>query len=177
MLRIAELLKKNTFPFACTNKFTYIYQMANTYTRIYLHLIFAVKGRESLLPIYIQPRVHAYMTSILNNLGHHPIAVGGIDNHVHILLGYSPTQSIPDLARELKVSTTKFINTNGFIPFVFNWQRGYSCFSYSQSQVEAVKQYIRHQPEHHKGISLRDEVMKIYEKFGVEYDERYIFEE
>lgn len=151
--------------------------MSNTYTKIYLHLIFAVKGRESLIPTLAQPNIHAYMAGVLRRSGHYPIIIGGTDNHVHILIDYTPTKLLPDTVRELKVSTTKFINTQGIIPYMFAWQRGYSCFSHSQSQIEAVKEYIRRQYEHHKGVSLRDEIVRIYARHGIEYNEEYIFEE
>lgn len=151
--------------------------MSNTYTKIYLHIVFAVKGREALLPVSLQPRIHKYMATVLNDMGHFPIAVGGIDNHVHILIDYKPFQPIPDMVRELKTCVTKLINTHHLIPFLFSWQRGYSCFSYSASQVGAVKNYIEHQMEHHTNMTLNEEMIMAYERFGVEYDKRYLFEE
>ena len=151
--------------------------MSNTYTKIYLHIIFAVKGRESLLPIGTQMRVHQYMAKMLRENGHYPVAIGGIDNHVHLLIDYKPTQSLPEMIRELKTATTKLINTNHLIPFQFAWQRGYSCFSYSASHVERVKRYVERQIEHHKNMTLREEIMKAYDYFGIDFDQRYIFEE
>ena len=154
-----------------------IYGMSNTYTKIFLHIIFALKVRESLLPPTIRTRVHAYIAETLRRLGHHPIKVGGVQNHVHILVDYSPSQSIPEMVRDTKASTTKFINSQRFIPFLFAWQRGYACFSHSPSQIPDVKSYVEHQNEHHNNMSLRDEIVKLYTRYGIEYNEEYIFED
>lgn len=151
--------------------------MANTYSKIHLHIVFAVKGRESMLAPHCLPRIHRFMASTINNMGHHAIAVGGIENHVHILFSYNLTQNIADLVRELKVTTTKFINEQHLTPFLFSWQRGYSCFSYSASHIDDVKRYIENQFEHHKNITLKEEIIRIYERYGIEYDEIYIFED
>lgn len=151
--------------------------MSNTYTKIYLHIIFAVKNREFLLSPVAQQSLHLYLAKMLATSGHYPVAIGGVENHVHILIDYKPTQAIPDLVRELKVASAKMINTNHLIPFQFAWQRGYGCFSYSPSQIEQVKQYILHQKQHHGKMSLREEMIMIYNRFGIEYDEQYIFEE
>lgn len=151
--------------------------MSNTYTKIYLHIIFAVKGREALLPAIIRQRLYQYMSKVLLDMGHFPLAIGGTENHVHILIDYKPAQALPDMIRELKISSTKLINSNHMIPFVFGWQRGYSCFSYSASQVDSVKRYIDHQSEHHNNITFRQELQLAYERFGIEYDERYMFDD
>lgn len=151
--------------------------MANTYTKIYLHVVFAVKDREALLPMALQERIHKYMATVMRDMGHFPIAIGGTENHVHILVDYKLVQPIPDMVRELKIAVTKLINSNHLIPFQFAWQRGYACFSYSSSQVPAVKNYINKQAEHHSKITLVEEMRNIYERCGVEYDEKYIFEE
>ncbi len=149
--------------------------MSNTYAKIYLHIVFAVKGRESFLTPLMQQRLHLYFSSLLQTMGHYPVAIGGIDNHVHLLIDYKPSQPIPDMVRELKTASTKLINDNHMIPFRFAWQRGYACFSYSPSQLDAVKRYVNNQAEHHRKLAFVDEVKMMYEKFGVQYDERYIF--
>lgn len=148
--------------------------MANTYSKVYLHIIFAVKNHESLLPAIYLPRIHAYMGGIISKFGHYPCAIGGIDNHVHLMIGYNINQAVPDLVRNLKSSTSRFINDNHFTPFRFEWQTGYGCFSYSHTHVEAVCKYIRNQNEHHKSISLEEEIKNILNRLDVEYDDRYI---
>ncbi len=148
--------------------------MANTYIQVLLHLVFAVKNRESLLPIHWQSQIHSYMAGIINNRGHRALEVGGIDNHVHILLSYSGKEAISDLVREIKTESNKFIVKHCMFPYKFEWQVGYACFSYSYSHLEAIRSYIRHQHEHHNGISLADEMRTMLEKFGVDYDDKYI---
>lgn len=151
--------------------------MANTYSRIYLHLVFAVKNREAFLPSLIRPRVHAFIGGIVNNLGHKLIAVGGTDNHVHLLIEYNLTKLIPDLMREVKSSSTKFINANHMIPFEFSWQRGYACFSYSHSHIPEVKYYVEHQVEHHMNMTFFEEVKRDLDVRGIDYDMQYFFDE
>ncbi len=129
------------------------------------------------MPLVVQQRIHLYFSKMLYNMGHFPIAIGGIDNHIHILVDYNPAQPIPDMVRELKTASTKMINSNQCIPFLFGWQRGYSCFSHSPSQIAVVKKYIEHQAEHHKKMTLREEIIKSYERSGIKFDEQYIFED
>ena len=148
--------------------------MANTYTQIYLHIIFAVKNRMSLLPAIHLPRIHAYIGGILKQHGHIPIAVGGINNHVHILIAYDLRQSVSDMVRDVKSSTSKFINESHLIPFHFEWQNGYGCFSYSHSQIDTVSNYINRQAEHHKSISFNTEIKNIMDRLGIQYDPQYI---
>ena len=148
--------------------------MANTFTQIYLHLIFAVKNRASLIPALAESRPHTYLGGVLKQHNHIALAVGGTDDHVHILFRYNVNQTIPDLVRDLKSSSSKFMTQHRLTPFKFEWQTGYAVFSYSNSQVEAVKRYVENQHIHHKGLSLKDEVKSILDKLGMEYDERYI---
>lgn len=151
--------------------------MSNTYTKIYLHLVFAVKQRECMISPHIQQRLHLYFASILTQAGHYPVAIGGTDDHIHLLIDYKPTQPIPNMVRELKVASAKLINTHYMIPFSFSWQRGYGCFSYAPSQIENVKNYVLNQSTHHKKMTLREEMIMIYNRFGIEYDPQYIFDD
>lgn len=151
--------------------------MANTYSKIYIHIVFAVKDRGTNLPITVLPRLHAYMAEVLRKSGFYPVIIGGIHNHVHLLIELKPDQQLSAMVRELKVSSAKFINANRLCQSHFSWQRGYSAFSYSASQKENVINYIEHQFEHHKNRSLNDEIRLLYDKFGIEYDERFIFDD
>ncbi|MEZ3562887.1 MAG: IS200/IS605 family transposase [Duncaniella sp.] len=151
--------------------------MANTYTQVYLHIIFAVKNRASLLPATSLTRVHSYIGGVLKQHGHIPLAIGGIDNHIHIMVAYNIRQSISDMIRDIKSSSSRFINESRIIPFHFEWQSGYGCFSYSHSQINSVCEYINHQHEHHKSISLETEVRTILDRLGMTYDERYVIRE
>ncbi|MDE6320828.1 MAG: transposase [Muribaculaceae bacterium] len=149
--------------------------MANTYLQIYLHLIFAVKNRDALIPPQWQPRIHAYAAEMLRNRGNLPIAVGGTDNHIHIFFQYSGKELISELVRDLKVFLTKAINDNRMTPFKFEWQKGYGCFSHSHAQVESVKQYVLNQPQHHHNRTLQEEIEIILRRQGIEFDEKFIF--
>ncbi len=117
------------------------------------------------------------MGGVLREQGHYPMAIGGIENHVHILIGYNVNISIPDTVRNLKTSTSRFINDLNIIPFRFEWQRGYGCFSYSRSHVDNVINYIKRQHEHHKSRSLEEEMRNIMDRFGIDYDERYMIKD
>ncbi len=150
--------------------------MANTYIKIYLHLVFAVKNREALIPVYQLGRVHSYITGLIKNKGQTPIRVNGVTDHVHVLMAYDAKIPIPDLVRDVKAASTAFINENRLTPFHFQWQKGYSCMSYSQSQVEKVAAYIDNQNEHHRGLSLKDEIKMMLDRYGIEYDDDYLFE-
>ena len=151
--------------------------MANRFTKILLHLEIPVKGRESLIPTQWLPHIHAYMAKSLNERGHHAIKVGGTENHVHILFDYSPKEALPDLVRDLKVATTNYFNNKKLAPFRFGWQTGYGCFSVSPRDREMISNYIQHQNEHHKGIGLKEEIIRILDKSGIKYDQSYIFNE
>ena len=149
--------------------------MANTFSKINIHLVFAVKNRESLLPHEYLPQIHAYIAQTLRNLGHVPIIVGGIEDHVHILFSYNINQTIPEMVRTVKTAVTNFINSHGMLNYRFSWQRGYACFSYSQSQLPAVINYIKNQEAHHNRHGFNDECRRLLDIFDVKYDPKYLF--
>lgn len=128
-----------------------------------------------IMPHYI-PRIYSYIRGFLKETGNDTIAIGGTDNHIHILFALSPIITVADLVKNLKTSSTKFINENLLCPHVFAWQRGYACFSYSHSQLPKVKNYIARQMEHHKNCTLQDEIKRFLSLYEIEYDERYIFD-
>lgn len=148
--------------------------MANTYTKIYLHVVFAVKHRNALLPADHLQEVHAYLGGIFRRLGHIPIAIGGIEDHVHCLILYNKNQLIKDTMREVKASSSTHINHERYYPYKFEWQRGYSVFSISEPHVPAVIDYIEHQFEHHRNTTLEDEAKRLLEIHQIEYDIKYI---
>ena len=99
-----------------------------------------------------------------------------MSDHVHIFIGYQTTQSLPDLLRDVKANTSKFINEKKWLPGKFKWQEGYGAFSYGHSQINNVIQYINSQEEHHQKASFKDEYLRLLEKFDVDYDPKYLFE-
>ena len=150
--------------------------MANTYTQIYLHLIFSPLGRENIIPPKYKEELHKYTTGIIQNRKHKLLTINCMQDHVHLFIGYQPSQSLPDLMRDIKAHTSGFINERKWMPGRFQWQEGYGAFSYSRSQIDTVIKYIDNQEEHHKKTSFKDEYLKLLEKFNVMYDERYLFD-
>lgn len=149
--------------------------MANTYTQLYIHIIFAVKYRWGLIGKEWKDELYKYITGTIEQKGHKLYAINGMSDHIHILVSISPTESISDLVRDIKRASSLWINENKMIHRTFAWQEGYSAFSYNQSSLGNVVNYIQHQKEHHRHRSFREECMLIYEKYNIDYDERYIF--
>ena len=131
--------------------------MARTFTQLHVQLVFAVKGRESLVKKEWKEELYKYITGIVQNQGHKMLAINGMPDHIHIFIGYKPTQIIPDLVETIKTDSNHFIKRMGFTPFKFSWQEGYGAFSYSRSQVPSVCQYIMKQEEHHRKKTFREE--------------------
>ncbi len=150
--------------------------MANTYTQLYIQLVFVVKGRQNLIPQEHKDTIYKYMTGVLQKRKHKVIAINGMPDHVHIFIGLHPAQSLSKLAEEVKTATTKFIKQQSWNRFDFAWQIGFGAFSYSRSHIDAVYKYIQNQEEHHKVKSFKEEYLEFLHKFEVEYDDKYLFE-
>jgi REP element-mobilizing transposase RayT len=149
--------------------------MANTFTQIHIHVIFAVQNRMSLIQKAWQDQLYKYIITIIQKNGHKVLSIGGMPDHVHILFGFRPTQALSHLIQEVKRDSSEWINQQHLTMGRFSWQEGYSAFSYSKSQVDTVVKYIESQEEHHQKKTFTDEYKTFLEKFGLEYDERYIF--
>ena len=150
--------------------------MANTYTQIYIHLVFAVKHREALISSAWKERLHKYITGIVQNQGHKLIAINTVPNHAHIFIGMKPDAALSDLVRDIKRDSTNFINSEIRLHGKFSWQEGFGAFSYSHSQIDSVTQYILKQEEHHHRKTFREEYEEMLKDFKVEYNSRYLFE-
>jgi len=150
--------------------------MANTYTQIYLQLVFSPAGRENILPVNHKEELQMYTTGIIQKRNHKMLAINFMPDHVHIFIGYRPSQSLPDLLRDIKANTSKFINDKRWLPGRFKWQEGYGAFSYGQSQINNVIQYITNQETHHKKATFKEEYLKLLVKFEVGYDPEYVFD-
>ena len=150
--------------------------MANTYSQIYIQTVFAVKHREALIDKSWRQDLFRYTTGVVQGKGQKILAVGGVEDHIHIFFSYhNLTIPIPDIVRETKKATNKWVNDNHLSPFHFEWQDGYGAFSYSRSQIDKVCKYVLNQEEHHRKVTFREEYLDFLEKFEVPYDERYIF--
>lgn len=150
--------------------------MANTYSQVNIHCVFAVKGRENLITKSFRDDLHRYMSGILKNDGAYPLAVNGWLDHVHVFFELPMTMAISDQMRMLKATSSKWINDNKLVKGKFSWQEGYGAFSYAKSQRDVVINYIKNQEEHHMKQSFKQEYLELLEKFEIPYDERYIFE-
>jgi REP element-mobilizing transposase RayT len=149
--------------------------MANTYTQIHMHTIFAVQNRLSLIKTDWQERLFQYIISITQNHGHKVLSIGGMPDHIHLLFAFRPTQSLSELMQNVKRNSSEWINKEKLALGKFSWQEGYGAFSYSKSQIPQVVKYIENQETHHKKRTFSEEYKKILIDFGLEYDERYIF--
>jgi REP element-mobilizing transposase RayT len=148
--------------------------MANTFTQIYIHIVFAVQNRISLIHIEWKDELYKYIFGIVKNNGHKLIAINGTSNHLHLAIGYKPHQLIPDLLQDIKANSSKWINEKKFLHGRFNWQAGYGAFSFSHSQIDAVAQYIINQEKHHKKQTFHEEYIQLLKKYDVTFEEKYI---
>ena len=151
--------------------------MANTFTQIYLHMVFAVQNRISLIQPEWKDELYKYITGIVQNNGHKLIAINGMPNHLHVAVGYKPHQLIPGLLQDVKGSSSKWINEKKFVKGKFNWQEGYGAFSFSHSHIDRVVKYINNQEQHHKRQTFHDEYLQLLKKYDVTFDERYLLME
>ena len=150
--------------------------MADTYTQLDIQLVFAVKGRASLIGPAWKENLFRYITGIVQQHNHKMLRINGMPDHVHIFIGYNPNQLIPKLVEEIKTSSNQFIREQRFSRLPFSWQTGYGAFSYGRSQRDAVIRYIERQEEHHRKVTFREEYLATLRKFGVEYKDQYLFE-
>ncbi len=151
--------------------------MANSYTQIHIQVVMAVKYRECLIHPLWEEELHKYITGIIRNYDHKVLQINGIEDHIHILFGFRPTQALSDLMREVKEESTKWINRRGFLEKDFNWQKGFGAFSYSKDAVPRVATYIQNQKAHHGKMKFIEEYIDLLDEFEVDYDERYIFKQ
>lgn len=149
--------------------------MANTYTQIYLQIVFAVEGRTSVIPPAYKEELHRFITGIVTNRGQKLIAINSMPDHIHILIGLKPDHALSDLVRDIKAASSKLVNERHWVAGRFSWQEGFGAFSYSHSQLNDVIRYIKNQEQHHARESFTDEYRKFIERFAVQYDPRYTF--
>jgi REP element-mobilizing transposase RayT len=150
--------------------------MANTYTQIYLHVVFAVQGRQNLIRPEFKDEIQKYITGIVTNNGQKLIAINNMPDHFHILIGQKPTIALSDLVGDIKSGSSGFINKRRWIIGRFEWQEGFGAFSCSHSQLTRVIRYIQNQEKHHARKTFRQEYLEMLNKYDVLYDDRYIFE-
>ena len=150
--------------------------MSGTFSQLYVQVVFAVKGRENLIQREYREALHEYMAGIIKGKGQKPIIVNGVGDHVHLFVGLKPFISISDLVRDVKNNSSNFINSKKMVAGKFSWQEGFGAFSYGQSQVESVFNYISNQEVHHQKKTFREEYLDMLNKFEIQYDEKYLFD-
>ena len=149
--------------------------MAQSLSKVYLHLIFHIKTTSVRMCDGDLEHVHAYIGKVLNDMGCQSVCVGGVDDHVHILFLLSRDITISKVAEDVKRHSSRWIKTLAPRYAGFEWQGGYAVFSVSQSVVDDTLKYIMNQKEHHKRVSFADEYRRFLESYHIEYDERYVF--
>jgi REP element-mobilizing transposase RayT len=150
--------------------------MPQSLARLHVHLIFSTKHRERLITDRVRDALHAYMATVLQNLGCAPVLINSVEDHVHILFELARTISISQAAEDVKKSSSKWIKTQGAEFAGFAWQAGYGAFAVSESNVSTVRGYIARQQENHRRKSFQEEYRAFLERHGIAYDERYVWD-
>ena len=138
--------------------------MPGTFSQLYIQYVFAVKGRQNLILTSFEKEIYSYITGIIRNKEQKPLAINGMSNHLHILVGLKPVMRVSDLIRDIKNNTSNFINQRGFLKQKFSWQEGYGAFSYSESNYGKVIDYIKDQKKHHEKRTFRQEYLLLLKK-------------
>ena len=151
--------------------------MPQSLAQVIIHIVFSTKNRDPFLSDDdIRKEMHSYLGGTCNNLDCPVIVIGGVSDHVHIILKFSRNISIAKLVGEIKRSSSKWIKTKGGMLTKFSWQNGYGVFSVGRSEIERVKSYILNQEEHHRKRSFQDEYRKFLREYEIEYDEKYVWD-
>lgn len=150
--------------------------MPGTFSQIYIQVVFAVKGRENLISKNWKDELNKYIAGIIKGKNQRSIIVNGMPDHIHVFIGIKPSIAISDLVRDIKNNSTNFINKNKYVCGKFSWQEGFGAFSYSQSHIQNVYNYILNQDEHHKKKTFKEEYLELLKKFEIDYNEKYLFD-
>jgi len=151
-------------------------KMPDTYSKIYIQIVFAVQNRNALILPEWEEDLYKFITGIVQNKGQKMLEINGTRNHIHMLLGIKPSICLSDLVREIKKSSDTMIRERKLSPFLFRWQEGFGAFSYGQSQLTTIIHYIRNQKEHHRQTKFRDEYLAFLKAYEIEFKNEYLFE-
>jgi REP element-mobilizing transposase RayT len=151
--------------------------MAQSLVKNLIHLVYSTKSREPWLPKSIREDLYKYQAGIFKQWDSPALIIGGVEDHVHTLFSLSKNYALKKIVEEVKKSSSKWMKTNqGTGNEHFQWQAGYAGFSVSQSNVEDVRKYIANQEEHHRKMSFQDELRALFDRHGIEFDERYVWD-
>jgi REP element-mobilizing transposase RayT len=148
--------------------------VAGTYTNLLYHVVFSTKERRQLITSAIEEDLYSYIGGIIRGLGGVQLEIGGVSDHIHILLKIKPTLAVSDVVRDIKANTSRWFNEQSKI-YKFAWQDGFAAFTVSESQVGAVRAYLRGQKEHHARMSFQEEVLELLRRHRIEFDEKYLW--
>jgi len=149
--------------------------MGNTYTNLQYHLVFSTKHRKEMILDGFQENLYSYIGGIIRSEKGKLINIGGTKNHVHILTIFSQSVTVSNMLQQIKGSSSKWLNEQSLVPYRFRWQTGYAAFTVSQSMVDIVSNYIDNQAAHHKKMTFKEEIIMLFEKHNIEYDEKYLW--
>ena len=149
--------------------------MANTYSQIYIQTVFIVQDRDCLLRKEWRDELYKYITGIVQNRGNKLIQIGGVEDHIHLFFGMKTSESVAELMKWVKGSSSEWINEEKYVKTNFAWQKGHGAFSYGHSQIDDVCKYIINQEEHHRKHTFLEEYTRFLEIFDIPYEDRYIF--
>jgi REP element-mobilizing transposase RayT len=149
--------------------------MPNTYTQIYVHIVFAVKHRQNLIQKQWQDELYKYICGTVNAKKQKVYAIGGVEDHIHILVSLRPDRSLSDIVKDIKSNSSRWINERRLISGKFQWQEGFGAFSYAHSQLDVIINYINNQEQHHQKTTFKNEYHEMLDKFNVDFDEKYLF--
>jgi putative transposase len=149
--------------------------MANTYTQLYFHVVFAVKGRKNAISKIWKGELYKYISGLIANKNQKLMIINGVQNHIHILLGTLPDCRLSDLVRDIKANSSKWINEKKLVEGKFEWQPGFGGFTIGQSQLPQIINYIKKQEEHHQSKSFKDEYLEFLKAYKIDFNPEYIF--
>ena len=148
--------------------------MPQSYVCLHYHLVFSIKNRVPSITPEIEPRLWEYLGGLVRGIGGTPIQIGGIEDHVHLLVTLRQEPALSVMLRDIKAGSSGWVHEEFPDARDFWWQTGYGAFTVSHSNIDTVKAYIANQKKHHKSMSFRDEFRLLLEKHGVEFDEEYL---
>jgi len=149
----------------------------STYSNLLFHIVYSTKYRKPTVQERWQDDLYGYTGGIIRSQKGTLLCIGGVADHVHLLAKLSPTIAISEVLQKTKSNSSTWVNERSDVQMKFQWQPGYAAFSVSESQVESVRRYIANQKQHHRKTSFADEFLELLQKHGIEYDQRYVFEQ
>ena len=150
--------------------------MGDSYSNLYIQIVFAVKGRNNFIQPEWEENLYKYITAVVQNDRHKMLAINGMPDHIHFFIGWNPSISISDLVKDVKRASNNWINEQHLVKGKFEWQGGYGAFSYGRSQVDQVCKYIINQKQHHEKQSFKVEYISLLKLFGIDFKDEHLFE-